>query len=376
MQEKSINLCMIVKDEAHIIERCLDSTKSLIDKILIVDTGSSDNTIQVINDWMKKNEVEGKVIKESWKNFAYNRSSALKAAKDMDCDYSLMIDADEIYRYSTNFDVTSFKCSLKYDHYMVPTKTNSAFYYRPTLTSNHKDYKYKAVVHEYLQAPDDALADYLDDEKHFWNEPIQDSARNKDPQKFQKDAQALEKALDTEEDEFLRTRYTFYLGQSYKDCQLNEQALEVYQKRVKMGGWEEEMFISYLYIGELMERMEGSAELILDSYALAQEHSPARVEAIHHAVRYCRTHGRNQFGYILAKEGIKKEFNNKFLFAQPWIYNYGMQDELSIAAYWSKKYQESYDIAAELLKNTHLPAHETARIAQNLQYARDKLNLK
>ena len=74
-----------------------------------------------------------------------------------------------------------------------------------------------------------------------------------------------------------------------------------------MDGWTEEQFISYLYIGELMERMEGSSELILDSYALAQEHSPNRVEAIHHAVRHCRTHGRNQFGYILAKEGINKK---------------------------------------------------------------------
>ena len=367
---------MIVKDEAHIMERCLDSAKLLIDKILIVDTGSSDNTIQVINDWMEKNEVEGKVIKEPWKNFAYNRSFALEAAKEMGCDYSLMIDADEIYRYAANFNVTSFKCSLKYDHYLIPTKTNSAFYHRPTLTSNHKDYKYKAVVHEYLEAPPDAVKGILDHEKYFWNEPIQDSTRNKDPEKYQKDARALEEALDTEEDDFLRTRYTFYLAQSYKDCLLNEQALENYQKRVKMGHWEEEIFMSYLYIGEIMERMEYPGESILDAYALAQEHSPGRAEAIHHAVRYCRTHGRNQFAYILAKEGVKKEFNRNFLFAQLWIYNYGMQDELSIAAYWSEKYQESFEVADELLRNTHLPAHEVARIAQNIQYARDKINLK
>ena len=49
MQNTSINLCMIVKDEAHIIERCLHSVKPLIDKVLIVDTGSSDNTIEVNN---------------------------------------------------------------------------------------------------------------------------------------------------------------------------------------------------------------------------------------------------------------------------------------------------------------------------------------
>ena len=64
---------MIVKDEAHVIERCLNSVKPLIDKLLIVDTGSSDNTIQVINNWMNKEEIGGKVIKEKWQNFEHNR---------------------------------------------------------------------------------------------------------------------------------------------------------------------------------------------------------------------------------------------------------------------------------------------------------------
>ena len=374
MQQKSINLCMIVKDEAHCIVRCLDSVKRVIDKALIVDTGSSDNTIQVINDWLEENEVEGKVIKEPWKDFGYNRSFALQAAKELGCDYSLMIDADEIYRYAINFDVVSFKCSLKYDYYNVPTKTSAAFYYRPTLTSNHKDFKYKAVVHEYLEPPDGATRDSLDHNITFWNEPIQDSARNQDPQKFQKDALALEKALKDEKDEFLISRYTYYLAQCYKDCQINDKALENFQKRIKRGGWGEELYVSHLYCGEVMERLNSSGAEILDSYALAQEQNPNRAEAIHHAARYCRTHGRNQLAYAWAKQGMKKNLNENFLFAQMWIYDYGMLDEFSIAAYWAGEYQESFEAAEKLLKNPKLPPNQIPRVMQNLSYARDKIN--
>ena len=43
----TISLCMIVKDEAAILARCLDSVADLMDEIIIVDTGSTDNTKEV-----------------------------------------------------------------------------------------------------------------------------------------------------------------------------------------------------------------------------------------------------------------------------------------------------------------------------------------
>ncbi len=45
---KTIGLCMIVKDEAAVIERCLDSVRPLIDYVLIEDTGSTDRTQKII----------------------------------------------------------------------------------------------------------------------------------------------------------------------------------------------------------------------------------------------------------------------------------------------------------------------------------------
>ena len=81
-KSKKIGLCMIVKNESKIIERCLNSVKPLIDYVCIVDTGSTDDTIDVINNWMKSNDIEGKVIFEPWKNFAYNRSFAMEKIRE------------------------------------------------------------------------------------------------------------------------------------------------------------------------------------------------------------------------------------------------------------------------------------------------------
>ena len=376
MQKKSINLCMIVKDEAHIIERCLDSVKPLIDKVVVVDTGSSDNTIKVINDWMKKENIDGKVSKEPWENFAHNRTVALEKAREMGCDYSLMIDADEVLNFNKNFNPVNFKCSLNKDYYLIPTKTNNAFYYRPTLTSNKKDFKYKAPVHEYLEAPPEASYTEVNSETEFWNTPIQDSSRNKDPQKFQKDAKLLEDALVTEQDAFLCSRYTFYLANSYRDAENPYFALDRYLERAEMGFWGEERYMSYFKAAQLKEQLGHSEDSIISTFLKAQEHNPDRAEALHGVVKYCRTHSRNHLAYVLGKEGISKTFNDNFLFAEMWVYDYAMVDEFAIAAYWAGHYRESYDSCQELLKNPKFPKEQLARLHQNISFAKDNLNLK
>jgi glycosyltransferase involved in cell wall biosynthesis len=376
MQQKSINLCMIVKDEAHIIERCLNSVKPLIDKVLIVDTGSSDNTIKVIQDWMEKEGIGGKVVKEQWKNFAHNRSSALEHARQIGCDYSLMIDADEILKYNQNFDATTFKCSLNKDYYLIPTKTKDAFYYRPTFTSNSKPFLYKAPVHEYLEVPDGCSFQDVNHETEFWNVPIQDSSRNNDLQKYQKDAKLLEDALKTEKDDFLISRYTFYLAQSYRDSERPAPALVYYLKRGELGFWDEERYMAYYKAGQCQEKLKHSEDSIISTYLKAQECSPDRCEALHAVVKYCRTHGRNQLAYILGKEGITKKFKEEFLFAEMWAYDYSMLDEFAIAAYWAEHYQESYDACMQLLENPKFPKDQMERLNKNIDFAKDKLNLK
>ena len=158
---------MIVKDEAHIIERCLDSVKLLVDEVVIVDTGSTDNTIEVINNFLKKENLPGKIIEDSWKGFAHGRTLALKEARKTNCEYSLMIDADEVLTFQKSFDIKKFKEALSFDIYNIPTKMADTVYYRPTLTSNKKDFKYKGVVHEFLDG--EGTKDYVNYEKNFYN---------------------------------------------------------------------------------------------------------------------------------------------------------------------------------------------------------------
>ena len=60
-KHQTITLCMIVKDEAEVITRAFNSVKHIVDYYCICDTGSTDNTIQVIKDYFKENKLKGEV---------------------------------------------------------------------------------------------------------------------------------------------------------------------------------------------------------------------------------------------------------------------------------------------------------------------------
>ena len=66
---KTIALCMIVKNEARVIERCLDSVRSLVDYVLIEDTGSSDGTQDVVRRWLDRVRLPGEVDRRAVAGF-------------------------------------------------------------------------------------------------------------------------------------------------------------------------------------------------------------------------------------------------------------------------------------------------------------------
>ena len=54
MKNKTLAACMIVKNEAHCIIRCLESIKPYINYWVICDTGSTDGTQNVIKEYLKE----------------------------------------------------------------------------------------------------------------------------------------------------------------------------------------------------------------------------------------------------------------------------------------------------------------------------------
>lgn len=134
---------MIVKNEGAIIERCLRSVKNLVDYWVICDTGSSDNTSDVIKAVMQ--DIPGEIHHRPWVDFSHNRNEALDISRNK-ADYCLLIDADYVVNVHGEF-----KNLLQADSYLI-RDDGVLDYQRDLLVSNQHRWEYKGVTHEYIRS--------------------------------------------------------------------------------------------------------------------------------------------------------------------------------------------------------------------------------
>ena len=75
----TICLNMIVKNESTVIKRCLDSVKAIIDYWVICDTGSTDNTREIVEECLK--DIPGELHERPWVSFSHNRNECLRLSR-------------------------------------------------------------------------------------------------------------------------------------------------------------------------------------------------------------------------------------------------------------------------------------------------------
>jgi len=370
MAKNKLVLSMIVKNEAHVIERCLASMLPLIDTWCIVDTGSTDGTQEKIEKFFENVGIQGKLVQSTWKGFGESRSEALEAARPM-ADYTIMIDADEIMEYDGNFDPEKFKDELTADLYNVFAFYGGIKYHRPQLTANRKRFYYRGVLHEYVDCHD--TIETRGFAPGILNRPIQDGARSKNPDKYARDAVTFEEALKGPVDEKDFNRYHFYLAQSYRDSQQWQKAHDAYLKRAELGGWSEEVFYSLFQVGRIKEILNHSIDDIVKVYFQAYQVNPWRAESLWAAARICRMACRFDQAYVFAKQALKIRLPEGALFVSQPVYEWSILDEFCIAAYWSGHYKEAKLVGDRLLGEKKFPEDQRQRIEANHKFAVDAL---
>jgi glycosyltransferase involved in cell wall biosynthesis len=348
-REHSIVLTMIVRNEAHVLERCLRSVRPLIDAYCIVDTGSSDGTQTLANELLA--DLPGRVHEVPWVDFGHNRTEALAFARAWG-DYSLMIDAD-VECVITARDLLTFKQSLDSDVYEVELQDGDIVYRRPLLTSTYTEFRYRGVLHEYLEMPEwvshGGIAVGFHYRSHF------DGARSKDPAKFDKDAQILASEFAAEHDQLLSARYCFYLAQSYRDAGQPERALLAYAQRTQLGGWYEERFYAWLMCGRLRETLGHDYSVIIDNYLHAWDTYPMRAESLYSAARLSRAVGRLPSAYGFARTGLGIERPTTALFLEQSVYNWGLLAEVALSAHSVGAHDEGRRACETLLHEQTVP---------------------
>jgi len=364
-----IVLAMIVKNEIHNMRRCLESVKDTIDSWVICDTGSTDGTQQFIKDLMAEWDIPGELHERPWIDFATNRTESLKLARDKG-DYTLVMDADDYLEIKGDKNVLK---NLKFDQYHLKIIHGGLEYSRVQVVNNAYEWKYVGVLHEYLDGPKDVK---MFPAVVLHNVIIHASAsdtRNgfSGQKKYISDALILEKALLSDTiDDGLKSRYTFYLAQSYRDAGMHERSLIAYQQRADLGGWEEEVYYSKYMVARLKTLLKYKDEEIIDAFLKAWEYRPSRVDALFDLIIYLRDKERFALAWAFVSLGVKIPPTRDSLFVRADIQQWRMLDEYSIMAARSGNKGEAIKAAKTLIESPLaeqlIPAHERERIAKNL----------
>lgn len=270
----TICLAMIVKDESHVI---LDTLKNIIDHIpidywVISDTGSSDNTMDIIQTFFREHRIQGELIQRPWVDFSHNRNEVLHHAFQK-TDYLLMFDADDAF-------VGTFKLPhpMIEDAYLL-TFGEGMTYPRPALISNRKEWRYEGILHETLEHPGNEKRVGCPIEGKYYILSGRTGNRNKNPRKYEDDAELLERAIITENNPVLKHRYMYYCAQSYRDCQDVQNSIRMYTAFLDSNGNPAEKYLACMELAKL-HLGKNQFDVAQTYFCRTVQYEPERIEGI------------------------------------------------------------------------------------------------
>jgi glycosyltransferase involved in cell wall biosynthesis len=369
---------MIVKNETKVLPRLFRSIKDCIDYYVIVDTGSSDDTIALIGREMAAYGIPGEVHERPWVNFGKNRQEALELALAANkCDWLLFIDADEELGVSDPKFYERLEPGVSYD---IEKHHSGTRYAVPHLVDvKHTKWKWEGPVHNYLVTVENGRArQRLDAIWIIYHSGEGAKSQGVTPeQKYLRDAKLLEQDL-VEHPNSARSQ--FYLAQSYKHAGPGheQKAYAAYRKRVTMNGWVEENFMAQLEVGRMAVMLEEPEEVILRELLAAYEMRPTRAEPLYELARYYRRKKVYGKSTLFARAGLLVPRPNDNLFVAQEVYDWRLHDELGVSAYWIGQYAEAKNACEHVLRRASeglaIPEDELRRIRENLSFSEKKLS--
>lgn len=376
---KKICVTGIMRNESKNVDRLLDSLLPLPpDMISIVDTGSTDDTEKKILDWGKKHNIPTKVHHEPFQDFAYNRTHALRAAKEAfpEADYLLLTDADFVWEVNVG---DKFDRTLLIDHkYLIQQYNKCLDYWNLRMISTKVDFDYNCLTHEFVKECSDQST-YMGEIRTARINTLRIDDREDGgckSDKYERDERLLRKGLSLQKEKRNWTRYKFYLAQTLKDLGRHEESIEWYNKRIADRGWAEEVYYAKFQIGYNYEQLgwklkhvitliaksdktkedleylekwnpnnlgpceiqEKSTKCFADAginYMAAYNYRKTRAEALYYCCKMYRSLAMNEMAFKLTRIGKDIAYPAQdTLFVERGCYDYLFDYETSIVAFY------------------------------------------
>lgn len=364
----------VVKNESRVIKRCLDSIANIATSYLICDTGSTDDTPKIIEEYMKEKNIPGEVIYKEWKNYGYNKSYLLDQAytqnKSKNAKYLIWHDADEVFltdpnntqSYLTKEDANNFYDWLEKTSepvIYVMTHYGNLRYKRWNIVRNNQLYKWISPKHEWLLGTVDNRIKFYD---KFILLARQEGNASRDPERCQKDVKLFLDYINENGGFDKCPREVFYLAQEYESFD-KEKAMHYYNMKVKMPIDNiQENYIAYLRLGRMSEKEEEKITYWNDGFKLIQH----RLECIYEMMHYYKDKNWSTCFIFGSLASESRKINENDLWVESNIYEFEFDLVYSLAAFYTQRYQLANDInQRNIIKNKNKSSQKVLLSNQN-----------
>lgn len=321
----------MVKDEALVMETTLKPfLEANLNSYLILDTGSTDNTIKITRDLFKKYKINnGHIVEKPFVDFATSRNYALECAEKQfpNACFFLMLDAE--WNIHGLKDLINF-CKNNYNttekSFLIPMRDEHLNFFMQRLFKANAHLRFVGVVHE---IPNETTIAKVPENIYFEALPGK-HGKEKTNRRFKQDIAILLKDLEKNPNN-LRT--LFYLGQTYACVSDWDNAIKYYKKRCDLGGVDEEDFAARYRLAGTYE-FAGNWKMAEKYYLEAANMRPSRIEPLIHLSDYCLKQNNYLLAFLYAHRAVKLEYpKNDLIFVRREFYDYNRYDLLAHAAY-------------------------------------------
>jgi glycosyltransferase involved in cell wall biosynthesis len=349
MADVHIALLMMVKNENKRLHVSLESVLGYVDSVVLYDTGSEDDTIQIAKNFCEKHNIIFRLKEGEFKNFAESRNVSLDFADTFpDIDYLLLLDTNDELREgsklrefckkykdepNTGFLLCQEWWSGQYDKY-----------YNVRLVKARKGWRYRGRVHEWMkntrfendeeaQKAGDCII-RLPSDIILYQDRTQDD--NKTGKRFARDKILL---LEDHKDNPSEPRTVFYLAQTCACLSDMEDAFYYYKLRTTLEGFWEERFHAFQRCGELSEEFKHPWEESMKWYIKAFEHTARAEPLIKIAEHYKDKNWLLSFTFsqLVCKLSYP---DHCILFVDKYAYDYKRWHMLGISGWYSGFHKE------------------------------------
>lgn len=277
-----VNLLIMVKDAGDEFKEVLEKNLSFCDELTVLDTGSTDNTISIVKEILKKKK--GKLYERPWKGFRDSRNELLELAGNKYA-FNIMLDDTYILRENNEGDLRKFltiaRADDEADSYSLFIKDDFITYSSNRISKPDRKLRYIYNIHEILEPNKNfeipAIYGYITDE-------VNPYMKNRTIQRHYNDIFLLKQEIKNDPQ---NDRHYYYLAETYLSLQKYEKALKYYKKRAEKEGFIGEIHDSYYKIAVISYFMikydwDICLNLFLKTFEKTQEASPLYIIGYHY----------------------------------------------------------------------------------------------